>query len=91
MKQDQQQIFSNEYIIKEQIQKSPQITDDASLNLKSQPNLENINTNLDNNNQNDFNTFIQQTQTTTETTTNISQPQFISSKTQEKNNQNNFG
>ena len=50
MKQDQQQIFSNEYIIKEQIQKSPQITDDASLNLKSQPNLENINTNLDNNN-----------------------------------------
>ena len=91
--QDQHQIFSNEYIIKEQIQKSQQINDDVNQNPNSQPNLQNTNTNIDENNQKDYNTFIPQTQTTTETITkDISQPQFISNDTsQEKNNQNNFG
>ena len=90
---DHQQIVTDDYIIKEENQKYQQITDNASQNSKSQQNLQNSNTNIENNNQNDYKTFIQQTQTTTETTTkNISQPQFISNNTsQEQNNQNNYG
>ena len=77
--ENQENNYSNEQIVKEQINNSQQFSDSEEKSPEASPNLLNNKTNI-NNSPIDYKTLIQQstTQTTTETNIkNISQPQYI--------------